>query len=410
MLYVDRTGQHGSASGASGAGKELVSRLLRAKAAYTTRHVDFWIVEDITRKFAPRSGDLVLAKVEKIGQHPRVELATGRRAALHVGDEIVVCYGNRYAPDQFEAFVPDDLGPCHLVAAGGIAAQMLSKHQRMQQPTIIRPIGLLADESGRPMNLADWALPKPGPAETESRPLTIGVFGTMMNSGKTTCAQNLVLGLKRAGLRVGAVKVTGTGAGGDRWALVDAGADVVMDFTDVGVPSTFGLDGAAVQGVFTELMAHMTAHNVDAVVIEVADGLQQQETAVLANSDVFRRACHGVVFAAGDAFGAAGGVERLRSAGHAVIAASGILTCSPLAVRETEALIDVPVLTAAQLAAGVWLTGAAGAWLSDAVAGAPFSARASAETGAPVDVTGYARSVANEMADNGVVLKLQAAR
>lgn len=400
MLHVDRTGQNGSANGAPGAGNELVSRLLRAKAAYTTRHVDFWAAEDITRMFAPRSGDLVLAKVEKIGQHARIELATGRRAALHVGDEIVVCYGNRYAPDQFEAFVPDDLGPCHLVAGGGIAAKMLSKHSRMQQPTMIRPIGLLVDGSGRPMNLTDWALAKPGPAKTESRPLTIGVFGTVMNAGKTTCAQNLVLGLKRSGRRVGAVKVTGTGAGGDRWALVDAGADVVMDFTDVGVPSTFGLDGASVEAVFTELMAHMRAHNVDAVVIEVADGLQQRETAVLANSDVFRQACHGVVFAAGDAFGAAGGVERLRRAGHAVIAAGGVLTCSPLAVREAEELIDVPVLTAAQLAAGVWLTGVASAWLSEAAATKPFAVRAQVESAV----------AAGDMQDDGVVLKFQAAR
>lgn len=397
MLHVDRTGRNGSASGAADAANDLVLRLLGAKAAYTTRHVDFWEVDDITQLYAPRSGDLVLAKVEKIGQHARIELTTGRRAILHVGDEIVVCYGNRYAPDQFEALVPDDLGPCHLVAGGGIAAKALSKHQRMQQPTVIRPIGLLADRSGEPINLKDWALPRPATAETDSPPLTIGVLGTMMNSGKTTCAQNLVLGLKRSGRRVGAVKVTGTGAGGDRWALVDAGADVVMDFTDVGVPSTFGLDDAAVRAVFTDLMAHMAAHKVDAVVIEVADGLQQQETAVLANSDVFRRACHGVVFAAGDAFGAAGGVERLRRAGHAVIAASGILTCSPLAVREAEALIDVPVLTAAQLAAGVWLTGAAGAWLSEAAAPEPSVSHAPTET-------------VDDMQDGGVVLKLQAAR
>lgn len=400
MRHVDPTNQNGLAPSAAGANNQLVSRLLRAKAAYTTRQIDLWAADDITRLYTPRSGDLVLATVEKIGQHERIELATGRRAALHIGDEIVVCYGNRYAPDQFEALVPDDLGPCHLVAAGGIAAKALSRHQRMQQPTTIRPIGLLVDGTGQPMNLADWALPKPAANETACRPLTIGVLGTVMNSGKTTCAQNLVLGLKRSGRRVGAIKVTGTGAGGDRWALVDAGADVVMDFTDVGVPSTYGLDGAAIQTVFTELMAHMIAHNVDAVVIEVADGLQQQETAFLANSDVFRQTCHGVVFAAGDAFGAAGGVERLRDAGHAVIAASGVLTCSPLAVREAEALIDVPVLTAAQLAAGVWLTGVASAWLSEAAATEPSAARAQVES----------TVAAGDMQDDGVVLKLQAAR
>ena len=41
------------------------------------------------------------------------------------------------------------------------------------------------------------------------------VAGTAMNAGKTTAAARLIKGLQRAGLRVGAAKVTGTGAGGD---------------------------------------------------------------------------------------------------------------------------------------------------------------------------------------------------
>ena len=88
-------------------------RLARAKSAYTTRRVDF---AKATRLIAsgvrPRAGDLVLARVERIGQHGRIELANGRRAQMHVGDEIIVCYGARYAPDQFEAYVPDDLDTC----------------------------------------------------------------------------------------------------------------------------------------------------------------------------------------------------------------------------------------------------------------------------------------------------------
>jgi hypothetical protein len=36
---------------------------------------------------------------------------------LFVGDEILVAYGHRYAPAQFLAEVPPDLGGCHLNAA-----------------------------------------------------------------------------------------------------------------------------------------------------------------------------------------------------------------------------------------------------------------------------------------------------
>ena len=35
--------------------------------------------------------------------------------------EIMVAYGNRYAPDQFEAELPKTMASCHLAAAGGVA-------------------------------------------------------------------------------------------------------------------------------------------------------------------------------------------------------------------------------------------------------------------------------------------------
>lgn len=95
----------------------------RAKAAYTTRRVDLGIVKQLlTGGIIPKSGDLVLARIDCIGQHARLELPSGRRAYLSVGDEIIVTHGARYAPDQFESYVPGDLGPCDLVAAGGVAS------------------------------------------------------------------------------------------------------------------------------------------------------------------------------------------------------------------------------------------------------------------------------------------------
>jgi hypothetical protein len=90
-------------------------RLRRVKAAYTTRFVSRLMASGggygllCGDAVTPRAGDVVLARVEKIGQHPRIELPDGRRATLFTGDEVLVAYGNRYAPDQFEAEVPRDL-------------------------------------------------------------------------------------------------------------------------------------------------------------------------------------------------------------------------------------------------------------------------------------------------------------
>ncbi|NIU09062.1 MAG: DUF1611 domain-containing protein, partial [Phycisphaerae bacterium] len=67
------------------------------------------IVQAATAK--PRAGDLILARVDSLGHHKGLQLVCGRRRNMFVGDEIVVAYGNRYASSQFEAYVPDSLGP-----------------------------------------------------------------------------------------------------------------------------------------------------------------------------------------------------------------------------------------------------------------------------------------------------------
>ncbi len=301
----------------------------------------------------PQAGDLVLARIVQIGQHKKIELISGRRAQLHIDDEIVVVYGARYAPDQFEAYVPGDLGPCDLVAAGGVASECTSRHSRMKNPTQIQPLGLLADAHGERINLSDWSITRP-PVE-EKKPKLFAVVGTMMNAGKTTCAANLVRGFKQKGLRVGAAKTTGTGSGGDRWALMDAGADIVLDFTDSGEVSTFGLSPNRVEQIFIDLTRHLAKHSVDVIVIEVADGLYQRETSALLRSEIFRSRCDGVFFAAGDALGAVAGAQQLATLGHNVLAVSGLMTASPMAILEAKQVLSVPIIKSGDLATAACL-------------------------------------------------------
>lgn len=329
------------------------SRLALAKWAYSTRHVERQVARQlITQDYQPQPGDLVLAKVDKLNQHKRLELANGRRATLFIGDEIVVCYGNRYAPDQFEAEIPSDLAPCNLVAAGGIAAQGLSRNARIQAPTRITPIGVLADADGRPINLKQFALEQK--RAPDRRPTITAVIGTSMNAGKTTTLAGLAHGMSRMGLKVGAAKVTGTGAGCDVWHMTDAGAHKVYDFTDCGVASTYKLSSTQCEGIMETLVAHLCDAGVDNILIEVADGILQGETRALVQSSLFARLVDNVVFAAGDALGAAGGLAWLRDQGHSVIGISGALTAAPLATRECQGLVDVPVLTLDTLHSGRW--------------------------------------------------------
>lgn len=328
----------------------LARRVADAKRAYTARHFG--------------AADAVRLR---LGKHANLEQADGRRSALFCGDEVVVAYAPRYAPDQYEAHVPASLAPCQLVAGGGVAAEVISRHVAIPAATDITPIGLLADARGERLNLARHALARRPAGST--RPVTIASVGTSMNAGKTTSAAHLIRGLTGAGLKVGAAKVTGTGSGNDPWLLRDAGASVVLDFTDAGHASTYLLDLPELHDVMERLLSNLAAREVDAIVFEVADGLFQRETAQLLRSPGFWRLVDATVFSSPDAMGAAAGVHWLGDCGLPVLAIAGTLTKSPLARREAQAATGLPVLGLDDLrdpgtARGLLDTAAAGATLA----------------------------------------------
>lgn len=339
------------------AADDLAERLATAKKAYTTRFLSEALDANPSGyrlltgpDVVPVAGDIVLARVERIGQLPRLESPVSRRQALFVGDEVLVAYANRYAPDQVLAAVPEDLGPCHLVAAGGLAGKVTASHGAVGRPTQLVPVGLLADAQG-PLNLARFAPRALDPeAPPRVRPHVVAVLGTSMNSGKSTAAACLVRGLTSAGLRVAAGKITGTGAGGDPRLFHDAGAVQVLDFTDYGYPTTFRLGAAALRTLAASLVNALAESDPEAIVVEIADGVYQSETRQLLNDPLLHTLVDTVLFAAGDALGACAGVGVLRAAGHAPAAVSGMVTVSPLAVAEAGAELDVPVIGTYELA------------------------------------------------------------
>jgi hypothetical protein len=173
----------------------------------------------------------------------------------------------------------------------------------------------------------------------------IGVVGTSMNSGKTMTVASIVRGLVAAGLRVGAAKITGTGAFGDPNLYRDAGAIEVLDFTDAGYATTFGVPLADLERIAVGLAAALAARGCEAAVFEIADGLLQPETRALLASPALRALLLGrLVFAAADAVSAVGGANALAALGVPPIAVSGVFTRSPLAMAEAAMHLAVPIL------------------------------------------------------------------
>lgn len=314
-----------------------------AKWAFTTRRVDAADIDGIQDDVSVAvAGDLVLGRIAEIGQHKKIQLASGRYSESYVGDHVVATCGDRYAPDQFEGIADLDPSGADLIAAGGVLGTMRRSHAKMANPTRVRPIGLLTDATGEVLNIARYAVPSlPMPPDV----IVLGVVGSSMNAGKTTAAVSLAHGLLRAGHRVAGLKATGSGAFGDFNAFLDAGIDLVADFTDAGMPTTYRQSLDRIEEGFEALVAHVAAKGAEVVVVELADGVFQQETAELLRCSRIRESFAGIMFAAADAVGAAGGVAALRAMGLEPFAVSGLVTCSPLGSAEAEAATGVPVVS-----------------------------------------------------------------
>jgi hypothetical protein len=298
---------------------------------------------------SPLAGDVALAQLVKIGKNTRLELACGRPSSLHEGDLLAVVFGNRYASEQFEGYARARGDTCDLLSMGGLCGVVESKHARVAGPSELRLLGAIGDADGQPLRLRDFALP---PVPAPRQPHVIVVCGTSMDSGKTYTAVSLIIGLRRQGERVGAIKLTGTAAGRDTWNMLDAGACPALDFGDGGLPSTYLCSLDELLDLYRLLTAHAAAQGAEWIVVEIADGLLQRETAALLQSPAFTANVDAWVFTTSDPVAAAGGARVLDEWGIEPVAISGLISQSPLAMQEASAATGVQCVTASGLQCG----------------------------------------------------------
>ena len=296
-----------------------------------------------------RAGDLALARVESIGKNTRLELATGRVSNLHVGDRLAVVFGNRYASSQFEGYARTRGDACDLLSMGGVCGVCESKHDKVLEPSRLKLLGMIGDASGRPMRLQDHALPK---VPMRHRPKVVAVCGSSMDAGKTHTATKLILGLSSNERRVAAIKLTGTASGRDAWSMQDAGAEPTLDFVDGGYPSTYLCTLDELLDLYDLLLSRAAAQGAGWVVMEIADGLLQQETSALLQCKRFTETIHAWIFACGDSLAAGGGIDQMRAWGLEPAAISGVISMSPLGMREARARTGIACLTGAALERG----------------------------------------------------------
>ena len=303
------------------------------KSTWVTRRIPTDLPVTWGRLQAPRVGDLVLCEVLSIGIHGRAETVTGGRAKLYPGDQIVCAVGNRYATSLLEALA--DVGEDHvdLISASGLCGRVINRSKKATIPTSLRPVGQ-AFLGGLRVNLSSFVVAEP--SSFLSEPQWIVVVGSAMDSGKTTACAAVIHGLVAAGNRVGAVKLTGTASARDFGSFRDAGASPVLDFLDVGWPSTVGCTSSELIAILTGTAKQLRAEGVDWGVIEIADGVLQSETTLLLEALATNLGPFALVVTTRESLAAVAAVDLLAGMGLEVAAISGLITNSPLACREVE--------------------------------------------------------------------------
>lgn len=326
---------------------DVIPSIGPTKSTWVTR----WMPRDLRIEWRhvaqPGIGDLLLCEVITPSLHGRVETVDGARAKLYPGDRIITALGNRYATSLIEGVGEVAGSQIDLLSASGVSGRSLSLAEKSAPATRLRVLGQ-AFRGEHPMNVRDFARPR---STTRSKdPWWVVVVGSSMDSGKTTACASLIHGLADGGLRVGAAKLTGTASSRDVGSYRDAGADPVVDFLDSGWPSTAGCTPSELMSIVKDLRSRLAAAEVDVAVLEIADGLLQVETRQLLADILTVLDDPAVVLTVGESLSGVAGVEMLRNLGHRVIAVSGLVTNSPLAMREIENTASIACVRTGQLA------------------------------------------------------------
>src|SRR6185437_11847096 len=294
-----------------------------------------------------KAGDVVVVRaLTDSATYNMLELPTGRLAKINPGDLLLGVLGRRRALKGFVGDVPPTLASgdqLHLLNMGGIIGYCTGHHSSLGDAIKLEVIGLVCDEAGRVLNIADAALP-PQTSLGETAPIVM-IAGTSMNSGKTYAATELIKQATRAGLRVAAAKLSGVACLRDTLNMSDHGAVVTASFLDCGLPST--VDVADLAPSAKAIIARLNESSPDLIVIELGDGILGGYSVDTVFDDVeLRDATAALVFCASDYVGAWGGIELLRRRGVAVDVVSGSVTDSRMGGDYIKSQFNVPAANA----------------------------------------------------------------
>lgn len=341
----------------------MENRIKIGMACAGIKPLEILLKEELPVTFTLKNGDVGLFRIKEIGKHAQLQTSS-RNVTIIPGDLIMGAFGSRYATNQFEGYVPDNLDEeYHILGGSGVIGKVKSMHAKLEVdgPTTLELIGLYTNENGEIANTIneyrDRLEPFTGLGAQKTK--VILSLGSSMDSGKTTTAAYLINGFKNKGLKASYIKLTGTAYPKDKNLAYDLGAVSAVDFSRYGYPSTYLCTEMELLNIYESLLKDSLLHNPDYVVVEIADGIFQRETKLLLNNANFMKGVYQIVFSAGDSLSAVHGISTLIQWGTHPSALAGLFTASPLLVQEVyEYLLEkessrfIPILNLEALQAG----------------------------------------------------------
>ena len=301
----------------------------------------------ISSTSSPQPGDVVVVRaLTDSATYNMLELPTGRLAKINPGDLLIGVLGRRRALKGFVGDVPatvqagDEL---HLLNMGGVIGCCTGHHSSLGDAIRLEVKGLVCDETGRVLNIANASLPLK--ANLEGTAPIVMIAGTSMNSGKTYAATELIKQATRAGLKVAAGKLSGVACLRDTLNMADHGAALTASFLDCGLPSTVDIEDLAPMA--KTIITRLNDVGPDLIVIELGDGILggYSVDTVFADAELLD-ATAALVFCASDYVGAWGGIELLRQRGVEVDVISGSVTDSRMGSDYITTHFNVPAANA----------------------------------------------------------------
>lgn len=220
-----------------------------------------------TQPFAKwETGDYVAVEVTgKPTPMYLIELCSGRMIDAVPGDRIIGALGRRVATLEGVGdwqSAGDDL-QMHSLTSAGLFGKATSSSPLLPAFMTLDYLGHVKRDGGA-LNMRDFV--PPGDDAGLRIPVVL-LVGTSMSAGKTTTGRVVIRTLKERGLRVVGAKFTGAGRYRDILSFADAGADQVLDFVDVGLPST-AVPEAEFRQCIRQLIGRIARLDVDVAVIE----------------------------------------------------------------------------------------------------------------------------------------------